>query len=164
MPQALAVVSLIGTVVSVIGAIQGGNAAKAQADAEANALRQQAANAKAKSKLDAADFRRSASRRAAATRAAEGAAGLRIGSGSSLLAAEDFGTRAAAQEERIKLGGDIEANRLGAQASLTEFAGKSAQRASRFRAGSSLLKGAASFGSGFSNSSPPPTKVTSISV
>lgn len=153
MPQAaLAAVAVVGTVVSVIGAIKQGDAARSQANTQSQILQREAANRKAVAKIDAADFRRDASRRAAAIRAAEGASGLRIGTGSSLLAAEDFATQSAVRENRILLGGDLEAQRLQEEAHLTETAGRNTQQASRFRAGASLLRGAAGFGQAFGSS------------
>lgn len=149
MPQAAAVLAVAGTVISVVGAIKEGNAARKQANAQAKFLSAQAANVKAKSRLDANDLKRQISRRASSIRAAEGAAGLQIGTGSSLLAAEDFATQGDIRVNRVKLGGDLQANSLQHQAHFTETAGRNTQQAARFRAGASLLKGASSFGGGF---------------
>tara|TARA_R110000772_G_scaffold251027_2_gene365900 strand:- start:5256 stop:5768 length:513 start_codon:yes stop_codon:yes gene_type:complete len=146
---------------SVVSSIRAGNAAKNQADAENQLLERQAVNVEAKNKLDVADLKRTNSFRRSAIKASEGASGLQIGSGSSLLAAEDFETRADANQERLRLGGVQEATRLRSQGALIKAKGKNAKSASLFRAGGSILKGAASFGGGFGGGSTASSGLTS---
>lgn len=149
MAGALVGAAVLGTVVSAIGAIKQGNAAKNQADAQAQVQRQQAASERAKAQLEASDFRKKSSAVAARNRAAQGASGLQIGTGSSLLAEEDFAAEADIQQKRIQLGGAIRGSRLENQARLTQAAGKSAKTASLFRAGSTVLSGVSRAGSSF---------------
>ncbi len=140
--------AIAGVAIMALGQIQAGQAAKQQADAQATIQRQQAAQERAKASLEASDFRKRASAAAARNIAVEGASGGQIGTGSSLLAAEDFASESDIQQNRILLGGDIRGTRLEQQALLTKASGKSKRRASFFRAGGTVLSGASSFGGG----------------
>lgn len=156
--------AVTAAVVTAAGAIRAGQAAKNQAEFQAQVARQQGTRAKQVSEARERDFRRSVSREIAATRARAGGAGVDIGAGSSLLALEDFVAEAEVDALTIRQTGDIQNLRLQQQASLLETRGKEAQRAGFFRAGASLLTGFSNvgkFGGGgvdttqqFSSSSP----------
>lgn len=138
MPQALLIG---GAVVSAVGAIRAGNAAKNQADFQSKVAQQQATRERQKASAAEEDFRRSSSRRAAASRAVGAASGVEIDTGSSLLVAEDFAGETELSALRIEQGGEDTARRLEQESSLLTAKGKSARTAGFFRAGSSLLTG-----------------------
>ena len=146
---AAAIFAGVGTAVSVVGAIRSGNAAKAQADFQSKIADQEATRKRQEAAAKEKDFRRQTSRQRAAVRAARGASGTASGTGSNLLTDEDFLAESEVSALRIRQGGEIEAQRLGQEADLFTFQGKSAQTASRFRAGSSLLGGASKTSSFF---------------
>lgn len=137
---------IASTIFQVVGAISQGNAARQQADFQASVDRQQAVRERDIAAQDEEDFRREQRRIFAQRRAALGAGGFELATGTPLLAAEDFVTEAELQALRIRSGGLTRSTRLNQQASLTSVAGRSAQRSGFFRAGSSLLTG---FGTGF---------------
>lgn len=137
----LAVATLAGTAMSAIGAIQQGNAAKAQASLQSGVLQQQAAGERRQAAADERDFRANQSRVLAARRAAMGASGVSQVSGSPLLVAEDFASEAELQALRIRGGGEIRATRAEQQAQLQRFQGRQAQTAGFLRSGSLLLSG-----------------------
>ena len=136
-------IALLAT--AVIGAARSGVAAKNQADFQAADDRQRAVREREIAAEDEKDFRRQASRDAAASRAAQGGSGVVQSTGSSLLAAADFASEAELQALRIRSGGETKASRLEEQAKLTARTGKAARKRGFFRAGSSLLSGASQF-------------------
>ena len=137
----LKVVKVVGTVVAVVSSISQGNAARQQADFQAAVNLQQATREREIAGIAEEDHRREQRRILAHRRADLGGAGVDPATGTPLLAAEDFVTEAELQALRIRSGGAASATRLRQQANLTSAAGKSAQRAGFFRAGSSLLVG-----------------------
>ena len=136
---------LASAVISGIGAIQQGQAAKAQGNFQAAVLRQQAERERQNAASDAEDFERKQSRILAARRAALGASGVVQGEGSPLLVAEDFQGEVALQTLRIRSGGELRATRAEQQATLQRFQGRSAQTAGFIRGGSLLVSGAGKF-------------------
>ena len=175
MAAVLPFLKVAATVITVIGAISEGNAARQQADFNAAAILQQSerqaqiderqaqikdqqsAREREVAGVEEDDFRREQRRLFAQRRAALGVSGIDISTGSPLLAAEDFITEAELQALRIRSGGETSAIRLRQQAvlgrsagrtsaTLTSAAGKSAQIRGFTRAGASLLTG---FGKNF---------------
>ena len=132
---------VVGTVVSVVSNISQGNEARRQAEFLAATTRQQAVREREIAGIQEEDFRREQRRILAQRRAALGAAGVELATGTPLLAAEDFVTEVELQALRIRSVGATSATRLRQQASLTSAAGRSKQRSGFFRAGASLLTG-----------------------
>lgn len=154
-------------VLKIIDAFSAGSSAKKQATAQAEfdtrraeetatVLEDQAFSRRRLAKADEEDFRKRASRTFAERRAAGGASGTQLDTGSQLLAAGDFQSEVALQALRIRSGGRLEAERLEQQAGLTRrqgaeqaeltlASGESAQKRGLFRAGASLLTGLKEF-------------------
>ena len=126
------------------GTIAQGRAAKKQADFQAAVAAQQGERAQQVAAVRERDFRKRTSAQIASVRAAKGDI-----QGSELLALEDFVSEAEVGALTLRQSGEVQQTRLAQQASLLRFSGKSAQRASLFRAGAQVLSGAgqAKFGS-----------------
>jgi len=141
--------TLIASGISAVGSIfkghQEAKQAKAYGDYKSAVELQQANRERKVSAAEEEDFRRQQSRLYAQRRAAMGASGVQSGTGSSLLAAEDFAAESELQALRIRSGGQARAGRMEQQAGLTRLAGRnaasSAKQAGYARAGSSLLTG-----------------------
>lgn len=139
---ASAALPILGTAVAAVGAIQQGQAAKAQSKFQAGILRQQADRDRQQAASDEEDFRREQSRNLAKRRAALGASGVDPSKGSPLLVSEDFAGEVELQALRIRSGGEVRATRAEQQGSLQLFQGRQAQTAGFIRGGSLLLSGA----------------------
>jgi len=147
-----ATLTLIASGLSAAGSIFKGHReakeAEAHADYKSAVELQQAKRERQVTAVEEEDFRREQSRRLAQRRAAMGAGGFEAGTGSPLLAAEDFAAESELQAQRIRSGGDLRASRMEQQAGLTRTSGmmasRSAKRTGYARAGSSLLTGAVS--------------------
>lgn len=137
---------LLAAGVSAAGSIAAGQAARGQGDFQAAVSRQQAGRTREIAAAEEQDFRRRQSRSFAQRRAAMGASGVEIGTGSSLLASGDFAAETELNALRIRAGGATQATRLEQQARLQRAAGRSRQKRGFFRAGASLLTG---FGEAF---------------
>jgi len=124
-----------------VSAVSQGKAARDQARFQAKVREQQAARERQVAEQDELDFRRKSRRDLATLRAGLGGAGVRIGTGTPLLAEEDFLSEVELQAQRIREGGGIRSTRLEQEAELLRASGKSAQRRGAFRAGASLLTG-----------------------
>lgn len=137
---------IIGTVASAVvsagGAALQARAALKQAEFQSTVQRQQAERERQIAAAQEEDFRRRQSRLMAARRAAGGASGVQTGTGSPLLASEDFAAETELQALRIRAGGETQATRLEQQAALTRSRGRSARTAGLIGAGTSLLSGA----------------------
>jgi len=134
---------MVSAGISAVGMIAQGQAAKNQADYKSDVQRQQAKRERQIGKINSEDFRRDQSRLMAKRRAAMGASGVDIGVGSPMLTAEDFEAETELSALRILDGANAGASRLEQQAELTGLAGRNARTGSYFKAGSSLLSGAA---------------------
>ena len=154
---------IASTIVQVVGAISQCSAARQQAEFQAAVTRQQterqaqiqeqqAARDIEVAAIDEENLRRKQRRDFAQRRAALGAAGIQLATGTPLLTAANFAAEAELQALMIRSGGVTTATRLRqeaelgrragiTQSALTIAAGKSAQRRGVFRAGSSLLTG-----------------------
>ena len=135
------VVSLAGSIIGAASALSAAKGQAAQSNYQAEVLRQQAQADRDKAAAEEEDFRRRQSRTAASRRAALGASGVEIGSGSPLLVSQDFASEAELGALRIRHGGEVSATRAEQSAELQRFSGRNALRAGRFRAGASLLSG-----------------------
>lgn len=133
-------VTLAAAALGAIGTIQQGRAARARSEHAAQTMEHDGEAARRQAALEADERRREASARAAALRARLAGSGLRVeGTPLDLLgqvAAE--GELAALQEE---YGGTLEGARRQARADASRAQGAARQRASRFAAGASLLRG-----------------------
>jgi len=134
-------IALASAGLSALGAISQGRAANKQAEFQAKVQEQQAQRNRDIAEVEEKDFRRSQSQLLAQRRAALGASGVEQGTGTPLLAAEDFAGETELQARRIRAGGNVGASRLEQQAGLTRAAGRSSQQRGLFRGGSSLLSG-----------------------
>ncbi len=127
----------------VVGAISQGQAASKQAKFQAQVAQQQAAHARKLAAAQEDDFRHDQSRLMAQRRAALGGAGVEAGTGSPLFVTTDLAAEVELNALRIRQGGEAQATRLEQAAQLFRLAGKNAKRGAMFRAGASLLSGAA---------------------
>ncbi len=137
----LAITALSAAVIGAAGAIQQGQATKAQSKLQAGILEQQAARERDQAAADEEDFRVRQSRAMASRRAALGASGADPSSGSPLLVSEDFAGEVELSALRIRSGGEVRATRAEQQAVLQRFQGRQAARSSLFRTGSLLVSG-----------------------
>lgn len=137
-----AYLALAASAVGAVGSIATGAAQAKQAKMQAAIQRQQAERERLIAQRDEEDFRRRQSAAAARVRAAGGARGVDISTGSPLLASEDFAREVEVQSGRILEGGEVRGTRLEQQAALTEAKGRSAFTGGLFSAGGSLLSGA----------------------
>lgn len=132
----------VGAIASVVGAVQAGSAAKAQANTEARIEIQRAERERRQSEADEEDFRRNQARVLASRRAALGASGVEQSTGSPLLVSEDFAGEVELNALRIRSGGELRATRAEQQAQLQRRKGSAARAAGFVRGGSLLLQGA----------------------
>ena len=137
----LQAVSLAGTAISVVGAIQGGNQAQSQANLQAEIFNREAEQSRLASEADAADFARTERRRQGSLRALIGGSGARTGTGTPLAVEEDRAAEAEFQRLNVLHGGVVTSNRFRTQAGLTRAGGSAARTRSRTTAGARLLKG-----------------------
>ena len=118
-----------------------GRQAQAQGEFSAQVREQQAQREAEVSRENERDFLKQSSADLAQIRAAQGASGVRLDTGSPVVANRDFLSEVELQAERIRRGGEIRSTRLRQQATLDRFAGNNANRAGLSRAGASLLTG-----------------------
>lgn len=136
---------MLASVMNAVGSISQGRSDIEQANSQASMLEQQAARERQIAADEERDFRKKQSAVAAKYRAAMGASGTEIGTGTPLLAAMDFAAETELQAQRIREGGATRAGRMQQEAGLTRSAGRAAQRQGYMRAGSSLLTGAGQY-------------------
>ena len=134
---------VVAAVVVAAGSITAGMAARGQARAQAKSAKIQAEQERRKAAFAERDFKRRQRAAAASVRAAGGARGVDVGSGSPLLAALDFGAETERQALRIREGGEVRANRLENQASLLRAQGKAAMMGGFFGGAGGAAKVAA---------------------
>ncbi len=140
-------------VVSGVGAISSGIAAKRAADFEAAVALQRAQRERDIANRNADIFRRQQNALSAAERVRRAGAGVLPGTGTPLLVAEAFFDEVLIGEATIRAGGAIRATRLEEEAALARFRGRAARTASLFSAGSTLLTAGSGF---FTPGTPPP--------
>ena len=142
MAGAAPVLLAVGAGVSTIGAIQGGIAAKKQAELQAKFLGEQAKSEEQLAIENEALFRRQQSRVLASRQAGLGGTGIDPSTGSPLAVSQDFAGEVELQARRIRAGGEIRATRLEQQAQLQRISGRSLLTGGFLRGGSLLLSGA----------------------
>lgn len=154
-PETLAAIAAI---TSVVGTVGGGIMQARQAGQQAAVQRQQADFARKQSEIDAKEFRRQQMRLLGSARAARGASGVDLLSGSPLLVDDDTIEEIVFNTERIRQGGQVQGTRLDQQAGFTASSGSAALAGSVLSAGGSFLTsstGGRLFGSGGSTASSP---------
>lgn len=133
---------IAGTVMSAVGQIQQGNAAKQAANFNAAIANNNAIASRQKAEADAARQERESRLRAGAVGAARGASG-----GTAAGSALDLMESNAAQEELDRLtilhGGELQAAGFESDAAVQRMRGSAAQKAGRLGAASTLLIGGA---------------------
>ena len=139
------ILSGIGTVVSIIGTLQGGAAEQDASNFEAETQRQQAARDRDIAAASARKFEREQSALRARARAIRSGSGVVPTSGTSLLVDEDIAAEIARNKALIKAGGETTATRLEQNASLLGLQGSNARTSSFFKAGATALTGAGKF-------------------
>lgn len=143
--MAAAVPFIIGAsaVVSAIGAIQQGKAAKDAANYNAAIAEQNAAISRSNAAAEAGQIDRENYLRLGAIRAAQGHTGGVSGEGSVLDVLGDVAAQGELEKQQALYQGELAARGYSNTAALDRFSGKAAQRASYFKAGSELLAGGA---------------------
>jgi hypothetical protein len=160
MADPITIALIASSALSAVGAVQQGNAAKAQGDANAAAARYNANLKEMQASVERQQFgakeeaqRKRARQVLGAQQAAIAQAGIGFG-GSALDITNESELAAELDALTIRYEGDIRSKGLLAQAEMdrysakvSEFSGKQAQKAGYLSAGVSLLSGAASVGS-----------------
>lgn len=145
MVAALPYIMAAGSVMSAIGSLQQGQAAKAAADYNAAISTQNAAIAR----QSAADKARQADRetylRLGSIRANQGASGGAAGEGSVLDVLGDVAAQSELERQHIIYSGELQARGFTNDATLETFSGEAKQSSSYWKAGSELLSGAANY-------------------
>lgn len=136
-----ATLALIGTAVSAVGTVASGVMQARQASQQAAVLRQQADFDRKQADIDADEFKRRQRRLLASARAARGASGVDLLSGSPLLVDDDMIAEIEFQTERVRRAGQVQATRLEQQAGFVQSQGRSALGGSLLSAGGTLLGG-----------------------
>ena len=144
-----AVASGIGTVISAVGSIQQGNAAKAAADYNAAVARNNAIAARQTAAANAKRQERLARKRQGTIRANVGASGTELLGGSAMDVLEDSAMEEELERLSILHGGEVQARGFEADARLEKARGAAAQRSGYMSAGSTLLMGGAKAAKGF---------------
>lgn len=132
--------------VQAAGAIQGGKAAKQQANLQARVQQQQADRERAIANLEADRQQERNNAVLAQQRALLAGNGVAVNTGTSLMLQSQSTRNARFDEALVRAGGETRANRLESQAALTRFEGRQAARAGSFRAGTTLLRGGLTVG------------------
>ena len=142
MAAALPFLMAAGSVMSAIGALQQGEAAKSAADYNATIATQNAAIAR----QNAADKARQADRetylRLGQIRANQGASGGNSGEGSVLDVIGDVAAQSELEKQQILYQGELQARGFTNDATLETFSGEAKQSSGYWKAGSELLSGA----------------------
>ena len=136
MPISSTALLFASSVAKAIGNISAGNSARKEAEFAAKATlqqtglqaqvtREQAERERQIALAEEEDFRRAQARLFAQRRAALGASGVRLDTGTPILAASDFAAETELQARRIREGGATTTSRLIQQANLTESAYRS---------------------------------------
>jgi hypothetical protein len=142
MAAALPFLMIAGSVMSAVGALQQGQAAKSAADYNSTIATQNSAIAR----QNAADKARQADRetylRLGSIRANQGASGGNSGEGSVLDVIGDVAAQSELERQQIIYQGELQARGYQNEATLDTFSGETQQKASYWKAGSELLSGA----------------------
>ena len=130
--------------IGVFGILQGASAQADAAEFNATALEQQAARERQVAGLEAAEAEREGSRAIGRDRALRSASGVAF-TGTPLLVDEDTVGSIAFNSAIIRAGGNVSATRLQQQAQIGRIGARSTRTGGFFRAGETLLTGAAQF-------------------
>lgn len=131
---------MAAAVVSAVGSMQQGQAAKSQAEFDARVGERDAAVARAQATQDSHNARRVGSARGAAARVQLAGSGARL-EGTPLDVLGQLASEAELSALDEIHGGEMAATRHLTRATATRMRGKAARRQSMFNAGSSLLRG-----------------------
>ncbi len=136
---------LFGAISSLSQASSQASNQKARAERNAQIADQQAVQIKQEADFEEGRKRSEIQRLKASQRAAQGASGGGVDTGSNLLVLEETATLGELDALTIRYRGDVQAQRVRAQAATDRFEGRSAhqvsQRTGRLQAGTSLLTG-----------------------
>lgn len=145
MAAVLPFLQIAGAVISAVGALQQGQAAKSAAEYNAAVSTQNAAIAR----QSAADKARQADRetylRLGSIRANQGASGGAAGEGSVLDVLGDVAAQSELERQHIIYSGELQARGFTNDATLETFSGETKQTSSYWKAGSELLSGASNY-------------------
>ena len=142
----VAILTAISTAATAAGSVAQGRAASAQGKLQAEMYERQAQRERQIGELNAAREAKRNRAIQAQQRALLAGTGADPSSGSALLIQTDLAEEGKLNEELIRNNADAAVTTSKTQAVFARAEGKNAQRASYFRAGSALLKGAAEFG------------------
>lgn len=146
-----AAAAAVGAGVTAYSAIQAGQEQKKVSEANARMAEYQAKQAKEAAALKAAQYRKEADRRMASIRAGFAASGVATTEGTPLMVLMESAEEVAADELRIKRGGEQTAWGLLEEANIQRIGGKSAATAGAWGAGASLLGGASRVAGSYSS-------------
>lgn len=138
---AATIATVASTAVSVLGSIQAGRAAQAQAQLQASIFSQQAESARRRAALQEQLFRRDLTRFGGRQRALLAKAGVRLEEGTPVELQVETAAEGEFEALLIRAGGSIESARLRQRALIERGRGAGARRASLFTAGETLLTG-----------------------
>ncbi len=144
---AAVVATVLASAVSAYASYKSGQSQKEAAEFNASMSEQQAANAREAARVKSEQAQRAYSRQLASMRAGYSAAGLELSTGTPLMVLMDSASEAAKDIERIKKGGESQANLFQGEAGLQRLMGNAAYTAGVLGAGVSLLGGASKVGS-----------------
>ena len=130
-----------GAVVSAVGAIQQGKAAKAAADYNATVSEQNAQIARNDAAMQAVQIERENALRLGAIRAAQGKSGGVANEGSVLDVLGDVAAQGELERQQAIYQGELRARGFTNTAQLDRYSGRQAQSAGYMRAGAELLSG-----------------------
>jgi hypothetical protein len=130
-----------GAGLSAFGQLQAGKAEQDAAEFNAKIQEDDAVAAERKAKYDEEIHRERVKQFISQQRAAIGKSGVQI-EGSPLLATIDAAEKGEMDALAIRHGGQVSANRFRSQAQLSRLQGQQARKASKIKAGSTLLTGA----------------------
>jgi hypothetical protein len=141
LPYITAAAAAAGTALSVMGQIQAGKAQKGMAEYNAAVDRNNAIAARQSAKYDADRMRDNTRKLLAMQRAKYGMSGGGF-SGTPLLVMEQTAKEAEMDAQAVEYGGELKATGYESQATMSEYEGRVAKRASYSKAFSTLLTGA----------------------
>ena len=147
-PMLFQVFSAISSVVSFVGALQQGKAAKDAANFNATVNLQNAQIAQSNAAAAAKQHERETYLRLGSIHANQGKAGGAAGEGSVLDVLGDVAGQRELERQNIYYNGQLQARGFQNTAALDTYSGKQAQTASYFKAGGELLRGAGNLYSG----------------
>lgn len=141
MAAVLPFIQVAGAIVSAVGAIRQGQAAKAAANYNADIADQNAQVARDQTALAEQQQRRETLMRLGSVRAAQGHAGGDAGAGSVLDILGDVAAQSELERQQVVYEGELKARGYTNTANLDRLSGKTAQRAGYLKAGTELLGG-----------------------